>query len=77
VYFSWGIRNTVSTVLEVGGALVDHLQTLVDGEERLLGRVGHHRHDQLVEDPKAALDDVEVAVVHGIEHPRVDGALGH
>jgi hypothetical protein len=26
---------------------------------------------------QAALDDIEVAVVHGIEHPRVDGALGH
>src|SRR5256712_14224069 len=35
------------------------------------------RDDQLVEDLEAALDDVDVAVVHGIEHARIDRALGH
>src|SRR3989442_2535105 len=43
----------------------------------LLGRVGHHGHDHLVEDRQAALDDVHVAVVERVEHPGIDGALGH
>src|SRR3989442_14687877 len=33
----------------------------------LLGRVGHHGHDHLVEDREAALDDVHVAVVERSE----------
>ena len=34
--------------------------------------VAQHRHDHLVEQRTATLDDVEVAVVHGVERPGVD-----
>src|SRR5207244_10562781 len=52
-------------------------EALAHGEERLLGGIGDDRDDQLVEDSEAALDEVAVAVVHGIEHPRIDRTLGH
>ena len=52
--------------------LVDHLEPLLHVEERLLGRIGDHGHDQLVEDAQATLDEIEVSVVHRIEHARVD-----
>src|SRR6185436_5080825 len=57
--------------------LVDQLEALLDAEERLLGRVGHHRDDELVEDAEAPLDEVEVSVVHRVEHPRIDRPLAH
>src|SRR5437764_12093358 len=62
---------------EVRRRLVDHLEALLHGEERLLRGIGHDGHDDLVEDREAALDDVHVAVVERIEHPGIDGALGH
>src|SRR5206468_9977868 len=66
-----------SLVAEPGRRLVDHLEALLDREARLLRGVRDVRDDQLVEDLKAALDDVDVAVVHGIEHARIDRTLGH
>src|SRR6185503_20189918 len=60
-----------------GGALVDHLEALLDREQRLLRRVRHHRHDELVEDAQAALDEIQMAVVHRIEHPRIHRPLAH
>ena len=42
-----------------------------------LGGVGDHRDDQLVEDAQAPLDEIEVSVVHRIEHPGIHGALAH
>src|SRR5258705_222062 len=50
---------------------------LLDGEQRRLGGIGADGHDHLVEDLQAPLDDVHVAVVQRIEHPRIDGALAH
>jgi len=38
-------------------------------KQRLFGGVGDDGDDQLVEDPEAALDDVDVAVVHGSNIP--------
>src|SRR4026209_1001390 len=58
-------------------ALVDQLQALLRAEQGLLGGIGHHRDDQLVEDAQAALDEVQVSVVHRIEHARIDRSLAH
>src|SRR3972149_6550690 len=71
------VERDDAEVVEPRRRLVDHLEALLDGEQRLLRGVGHHRDDQLVEDPEAPLDDVHVAVVDGIENPRVDRTLRH
>src|SRR5262249_17007332 len=60
-------------VLEGLRDLADHLDPLLFREKRLLRRVVAHRDDHLVEDLRAALDDVEVSVRDGIEAARVDG----
>ena len=53
--------------------LADRLDPLLDGEQRLLSFVDQHGHDHLVEQRTATLDDVEVAVVDGVERPGIDG----
>src|SRR5262245_12852259 len=58
-------------------ALVDELEALLDREQRRLGRVGDDGDDELVEDAEAPLDEVQVSVVHRIEHPGIHGALAH
>src|SRR5207245_1473214 len=63
--------------LETDGRLVDHLEPFGDREERRLPGVRHDSDDQLVEDPETALDQVDVTVVHGIEHAGIDRALAH
>src|SRR5206468_3546015 len=71
------VEGDDAKVAELRGGLVDHLEPLLHREERLLRRIGDDRDDELVEDLQAALDDVDVAVVRGIEHAGIDGALGH
>src|SRR3972149_1024777 len=66
------VQRDDGEVVDPRRRLVDHLEALLDGEQRLLRGVGHHRDDQLVEDPEAPLDDVHVAVVDGVEHPPGD-----
>src|SRR5262245_272997 len=70
-------RDDPKVVREIAGGLVDHLQPFLHREQWLLAGVGHNGHDQLVEDAETTLDDVQVAVVHGIEHPRIHGTFGH
>ena len=53
------------------------LEALLDREERLLRGVRDDRDDQLVEDPETALDEIDVPVVDGVEHPGVHRALAH
>src|SRR5262249_56875971 len=60
-----------------GGALVDHLEPLLHGKQRLLGRIRDDGDDELVEDAEAPLDQIQMSVVNRIEHPRIDGALVH
>ena len=58
--------------------LVDELQPLLDAEQRLLGRVGDDRDDQLVEDARRLRSiRSRVAIVHRIEHARVHCPLAH
>src|SRR2546426_11258733 len=71
------VEGDDAEVAELRRGLVDHLQPFLHGEERLLRRIGDDRDDELVEDLKAALDDVDVAVVHGVEHAWIHRALGH
>src|SRR2546421_7157473 len=71
------VERDDAEVAEPGCRLVDHLEALLDREQRLLRGIRDDRDDQLVEDLEAALDDVDVAVVYGIEHARVDRTLGH
>ena len=59
------------------GALVDQLETLLDREERRLRGIGDDGDDELIEDAQAPLDEVQVSVVHGVEHPGIHGALAH
>ena len=55
-------------VLHVGQGLGDHVAALVEVEQRLgLLGVANRRHDDLVEDQRGALDDLEVPVMEGIE----------
>src|SRR5262249_11845549 len=58
-------------------ALVDQLEPLLDAEQRLLRGVRADGDDQLVEDAQAALDEVQVAVVDGVEHAGIHRALAH
>src|SRR5882724_8727583 len=62
---------------DAGGAFVDQLEALLDREERLLRGVRDHRHDQLVEDAQAPLDEIQMPVVHRIEHPGIHRPLAH
>ena len=60
-------------VRQVGDRLLDHRLALVELEQRrALLRVAHGRDDDLVEVARGHLDDLEVAVVEGIERPRVE-----
>jgi len=53
--------------------LADHLDALVDREERVLARVVQHRDDDLLERDEAAPEDRGVAVRDGVEGAGVDG----
>ena len=50
----------------------DDVDPLLDGEERLLSRVGEHADDDPVERSGRAADDVDVAVRDRVEGARVD-----
>ena len=64
-------------VVEVGDRLLDHLLALVEGEQRLaLLRVAHGRDDDLVEQARRGLDDLEVAVVDRVERSGIQDC-GH
>src|SRR5690606_15753774 len=61
-------------VLHVGHDLPDDLHALLGREQRAgLERVVEDGHGQAVVDPGRAPDHVDVAVVEGVEAPRVDG----
>ena len=55
------------------GQMLDHLgqhrHPVVDAEHALLRGIDQHGDDHLVEQTGSLLDDVEVAVGHGIEGP--------
>ena len=53
------------------------LDPLVDREERRLLGVHEDRHDDAVEQPRAAQDDVDVAVGQRIERAGINGDRGH
>ena len=64
-------------VVEVRDDLAEHLLALFEREQRLrLLRVADDGHDDVVEVPGGALDDVEVTVGDGIERARAEGG-GH
>ena len=71
------VERDDAEVLVPRGRLVDHLHPLGGGEELGLRRVPDHGDDDLVEDAEAALDEVEVPVVHGIEHAGIHRTLRH
>ena len=50
-----------------------HFHALLDGEERLLALVPQNRNDQPVEQPRAALDQIEMPVGDRVERSRIDG----
>ena len=60
--------ETIRTLLMCAQALGDHVAALVEVEERLgLLGVANGGDDDLVEDVRGALDDLEVPVVEGIK----------
>ena len=55
----------------------EHVQPLLDGEERLLADVDGHRHDEPVGESQAPADQVFVAPRGRVEGAGVDRDAGH
>jgi hypothetical protein len=58
----------------VADRAAQHREPLVRGEEPVLGLVDPDRDDDLVEERRGPLDDVEVPVGDRVERPGADGA---
>src|SRR6185437_205342 len=54
--------------------LLQHPDAFLDREQAALAFVDQHGHDDLVEQPGRAADDVEMAVGHRVEGTGADGA---
>lgn len=57
----------------LAGDFTEHFRALARGEERRLVQILEDGDDEAVEDARAAGNEVQVPVGHGIEGPRIDG----
>jgi hypothetical protein len=58
----------------MGGGQPDLLEPLVEGKRWTFARVLQNGHDDPIEKPGAALDQIQVAQGQGVKAPRVKGA---
>src|SRR5208283_6090566 len=64
-------------VADAGDDLVEHLHALLNGEKRILDRIDEDGDGEVVEDLRAALNEIDVAVGGRVEGAGIEGFGGH